>query len=98
MKASKTNLPQIQKDSLEQFADLLPKILQKMTDMIDDPETPAIVKAHLFDVVIERVLGKTEQTFNLISHESNMEDATKQMDIIMAKYGQKYMESKNLTE
>ena len=98
METSRTNLPQIQKESLEQFVTLLPKAFQKINDMLDDPETPAVVKAHLADVIFERVLGRTEQTFNLIAHESNMEEAAKQMEGIMAKYDREYQESKKLAE
>ena len=98
MKTPQTNLPQIQKDSLQQFVALLPHAFQKMNELLDDPETPALVKAHLVDVIFERVLGKTEQTFNLISHESNMDEASRQIETMMAKFDQDYRDNTGLTD
>ncbi len=93
MKTPQTNIARVRQDSLEEFARLLPDAIQEMKDMIRDREVPPQVRAHLIDVILERVLGKTEQTFNLIAHESSMEDAARKMEGFMASLEEEYGQS-----
>ena len=69
------NIEIIRKDGLDRFMKMVPQAIRQLTLMLGDPEIPPNVKAMLIEMILDRGLGKPEETVNMTVRNNNMEEA-----------------------
>ena len=79
------NIEMIRKSGLEKFMNMVPDAIRQLSTMLGDPAVPPNVKAMLIQMILDRGLGKPEETVNLISRESSMEEAFARVDQMLAR-------------
>ena len=70
------------KSRLEEAA---PEIVDDMMNTLRSPSTPAAVKVRIYEILMDRLMGKPEATIRLEDSTSAMEDAEKMIATIAAK-------------
>ena len=78
----KTNTITQIKSRLEEAA---PEIVDDMLSTLHAPGTPAAVKVRIYEILMDRLMGKPEATIRLEDSTSAMEDAEKMIATIAAK-------------
>ena len=74
------NIEMIRKDGLDRFMKMVPQAIRQLTLMLGDPEIPPNVKAMLIQMILDRGLGKPEETVNMTVKNADMEAAYAAVD------------------
>ena len=74
----------IRKESLEKFVRMVPDAIEKLADLLEDQEVSPAVRAQLIALILDRGLGKPEETIHLISKEEEIEEAYRKVRKMMA--------------
>ena len=74
------NIEIIRRDGLDRFMKMVPHAIKQLTKMLGDPEVPATVKAMLIQMILDRGLGKPEETVNMTVKNTDMEAAYAAVD------------------
>ncbi len=82
---NKETLEYIRRESLDQFMKMVPDAVKRLGQLLSDPDVLPGVQAELIDMILNRALGKPEETVNLISRESSMEEAFARVDQMLAR-------------
>lgn len=56
---------QAERDALEMIRKMAPEAVIKMKEMLDDPDTPAAVKAKICTEILDRTYGKAFQSIDV---------------------------------
>ena len=74
------NIEIIRRDGLDRFMKMVPHAIKQLTIMLGDPEIPATVKAMLIQMILDRGLGKPEETVNMTVKNADMDAAYAAVD------------------
>jgi hypothetical protein len=65
----------IRQNGLERFVTMVPEAMDELAKMLNEPMVPSNVKAQLIQMILDRGLGKAEETVNMNIRNVNMEEA-----------------------
>jgi len=65
----------IRRNGLERFVQMVPEAMDELAKMLNEPMVPSNVKAQLIQMILDRGLGKAEETVNMNIRNVNMEEA-----------------------
>ena len=65
----------IRRNGLERFMQMVPVAMDELAKMLNEPMVPSNVKAQLIQMILDRGLGKAEETVNMNIRNVNMEEA-----------------------
>ena len=65
----------IRRNGLERFVAMVPEAMDELAKMLNEPMVPSNVKAQLIQMILDRGLGKAEETVNMNIRNVNMEEA-----------------------
>ena len=65
----------IWRNGLERFVAMVPEAMDELAKMLNEPMVPSNVKAQLIQMILDRGLGKAEETVNMNIRNVNMEEA-----------------------
>ena len=65
----------IRRNGLERFVAMVPEAMDELAKMLNEPMVPSNVKAQLIQMILDRELGKAEETVNMNIRNVNMEEA-----------------------
>ncbi len=65
----------IRRNGLERFVTMVPETMDELAKMLNEPMVPSNVKAQLIQMILDRGLGKAEETVNMNIRNVNMEEA-----------------------
>ena len=65
----------IRRNGLERFVTMVPEAMDELAKMLNEPMVPSNVKAQLIQMILDRGLGKAEETVNMNIRNVNMEEA-----------------------
>ena len=74
------NIEIIRRDGLDRFMKMVPHAIKQLTIMLGDPEIPATVKAMLIQMILDRGLGKPEETVNMTVKNADIDAAYAAVD------------------
>ena len=74
------SIEMIRKNGLEAFMRAVPDAIDQLTDMLQAKEVPANIKALLIQMILERGLGKPEETVNMTVKSADMDAAYAAVD------------------
>ncbi len=74
------NIEIIRRDGLDRFMKMVPHAIKQLTIMLGDPEIPATVKAMLIQMILDRGLGKPEETVNMTVKNADLDAAYAAVD------------------
>ncbi len=74
------NIEMIRKSGLEKFMNMVPDAIRQLSTMLGDPAVPPNVKAMLIQMILDRGLGKPEETVNMTMKNADMEAAYAAVD------------------
>ena len=72
--------------SHEMFMELLPETINGIHDMITNDETPPSVKVALFNIVLERALGKAEVPVKISNDQENIRIAEQKLMALVMEF------------
>ena len=72
--------------SHEMFMELLPETINGIHDMITNDETPPSVKVALFNIVLERALGKAEVPVKISNDQENIRIAEQKLMALVLEF------------
>ena len=72
--------------SHQKFMDLLPETINGIHDMITNEETPPSVKVALFNIVLERALGKAEVPVKISSDQDQIPIAEQKLMALVMEF------------
>ena len=65
----------IRRNGLERFVTMVPEAMDELAKMLNEPMVPSNVKAQLIQMILDRGLGKAEETVNMNIRNVNMVEA-----------------------
>ena len=74
------NIEMIRKSGLEKFMNMVPDAIRQLSTMLGDTAVPPNVKAMLIQMILDRGLGKPEETVNMTMKNADMEAAYAAVD------------------
>ena len=74
------SIEMIRKNGLEAFMRAVPDAIEQLKDMLMSKEVPANIKALLIQMILERGLGKPEETVNMTVKSAEMDAAYAAVD------------------
>ena len=74
-----------QQEALEEIRKLAPVAADKIRSMLDDAKVPAVVKARLIEIILERTYGKPEAAIKLSADVQSNEAARARLEAIAAR-------------
>ena len=92
---TENNIEMIRKNGLEAFVWAVPDAIDQLTDMLQAKEVPANIKALLIQMILERGLGKPEETVNMTVKNADMEAAYAAVDRMVEEIRRSEEEKKN---
>ena len=72
---TRNGLEMIRKEGLERFVEMVPEAIDQLGEMLNDPEVSASVKAQLIEMILNRGLGKPEESVNMTVKNNDLEEA-----------------------
>ena len=70
----------IRRNGLERFVAMVPEAMDELAKMLNEPMVPSNVKAQLIQMILDRGLGKPEETVNMTVKNADMEAAYAAVD------------------
>ena len=75
-----SNINKTKEEYVRDFLDLVPNALEALRDIIDDPNMNPLARVQAAAVVMDRGLGKPEETIKIQNMEADMDAAHERMD------------------
>ena len=75
-----SSINKTKEEYVRDFLDLVPNALEALRDIIDDPNMNPLARVQAAAVVMDRGLGKPEETIKIQNMEADMDAAHERMD------------------
>ena len=85
MEQEKRNLNQMKEKLNEDFLRITPDALDALHDMITDENINPLARVQAIGLILERGLGKPEETIRLQNDKEDFEEAIERLDVILEK-------------